>query len=304
MLDILIPVYNVERYVGRCLDSILNQSCQDYRVIIVNDASTDDSIEIVRRYEDKFKDKLLIFENATNCGLSYTRNRLVQLATSEYFIFVDSDDSLNSKLVEVLANVINSSKNAEPLDLIRFQSLLIKAGQPTVNKYDSPIFSGLCGEEALLTFLEADKIFAQSWMYCYRRKFFVDNNFLFPIGRVQEDFALTFKVIFLAKRVTSISYEGYNYYRNPNSIMENKSREMSLVKAYDVLFHYDAMVVFFENTNFFKKHKELFLSFIGKAVIVKLKYLDDDDFNKFMEEIRKRKIDEYNSDYLKSFLDT
>ena len=226
MITILVPIYNVEQFLPRCLESILNQSSDNYKVIVIDDCSTDRSLEIVESYKIKFSEKLEIYTNEINMGLSYNRNKLIELCKTKYFIFLDSDDSINDRLIELLIEKINISSS----EIIRFQSYLIKENGLCDNKYDIKEFENLSGSQALYNFLLSDKIFGQVWMYCYSKKIFEKHKLFYPVNRVQEDFRLTICVIYLAESISCIDYIGYNYYRNPNSIMGNKRKDKLLAK--------------------------------------------------------------------------
>ena len=108
MISILIPVYNVEQYIARCLDSILAQTFQDFEVIVVNDGSPDKSIDIVKSYAENDK-RIKIVENKENMGLAWTRMVGYTHAKGEYIVFVDSDDFIPETALEVLYNAITDS---------------------------------------------------------------------------------------------------------------------------------------------------------------------------------------------------
>ena len=91
-ISIVVPMYNVEKYIGECLESILAQTFQDFEVIVVDDCSTDKSVEIAESYTKKFGDRLKIYINEQNSGASATRNKGLWLSRGEYVFFMDSDD--------------------------------------------------------------------------------------------------------------------------------------------------------------------------------------------------------------------
>ena len=95
--SIIIPVYNVEKYIKKCLDSVFSQSYKDYEVIVVNDGSTDKSMDIAKEYNVKII-------NQKNAGLSITRNNGLQIANGEYISFIDSDDWVDLDFLEKLYN--------------------------------------------------------------------------------------------------------------------------------------------------------------------------------------------------------
>ena len=106
-ISIIIPVYNVEKYLERCLNSIRNQSYDNLEVIMIDDCSTDNSYEICQKYEEKYNFKLL--KNNDNKGLSYTRNRGIKESTGDYIGFIDSDDYVDSNYYESLLKNIKEN---------------------------------------------------------------------------------------------------------------------------------------------------------------------------------------------------
>lgn len=290
-ISILIPAYNVEKYINRCLDSVFAQSSDDYEVIVVDDGSSDRTKEVLKQYQTKYFDKIKLYFNEKNKGLSFVRNELINLCNTEYFIFLDSDDSINADLLSQLENTIESTHS----DVIRFQSLLYKDGRETINKYQSPLFENLSGIEAVKEFLISNKIFGQVWLYCYKKSLFTDNNIIYPVGMIQEDYAKTIWVLACAENVTSINYEGYNYYRNPNSIMETKDEKMIIKKAMDVLFHYDNLIELFSNESISEELKLLINRYLSLGVIGKLKHMSEHSSEEYLKMIKERKIDCYSS---------
>lgn len=107
MISILIPVYNGEKYIGACLDSIMKQSSNDYEVVIVDDGSTDKTYNICESYKNIGDIKLY---SRPNKGVTFTRNELVKLANYDYFIFLDCDDILHYDTVKNLNNIINYNR--------------------------------------------------------------------------------------------------------------------------------------------------------------------------------------------------
>lgn len=107
MISILIPAYNGEKYISACLESVVNQTSNEYEVIIIDDGSTDKTYEICKLYSSNYRIKLY---KQSNKGVTYTRNKLVKLANCEYFIFLDCDDILHYDTVKRLNTIIQSNK--------------------------------------------------------------------------------------------------------------------------------------------------------------------------------------------------
>lgn len=106
-VTLIIPVYNSEKYIGRCLDSILNQTYNDYEIMIINDGSTDNSQEVINKYKQKWPNKFIIIEQE-NKGVAITRNEAIKRANSEYIMFIDNDDYIDKDYIEVYMKYIKN----------------------------------------------------------------------------------------------------------------------------------------------------------------------------------------------------
>ena len=113
-VSIIIPVYNIELYVERCINSIINQTCSNIEIIVVNDGSTDKSLEIISKFS---YDKRLIVINKKNSGLSDARNAGLEQCNGDYVMFVDGDDYLENNTIEILNNIITKDQS---IDMVLF----------------------------------------------------------------------------------------------------------------------------------------------------------------------------------------
>lgn len=104
LLSFIVPVYNTEKYLEKCLNSILNQTCKDFEVIVINDGSKDDSDKILKKYEEKYSEQLRVIRQE-NHGIGYTRNKGIELAAGKYITFIDSDDAIEPTYCEKLCGM-------------------------------------------------------------------------------------------------------------------------------------------------------------------------------------------------------
>ena len=118
-ISVIVPVYNTERYLSKCLDSILNQTYDDIEVIVVNDGSTDNSELIIKEYVNKFPNKLKYYKKE-NGGLSDARNYGVEKAIGDYLCFVDSDDYIDTKLFEMVTPQMDKQ-----IELIKYKAIIV-----------------------------------------------------------------------------------------------------------------------------------------------------------------------------------
>lgn len=271
--SIIIPVYNVEKYIKRCLDSVFNQTFKDYEVIVVNDGTEDKSMELIKDYPVKII-------NQKNKGLSAARNAGVKKATGEYLIFIDSDDWIEEELLKEL----NESLTNLP-DLVRFQIQEVFEDN-TKKKYLEQPFNGKSGEEAF-SLITKYHFVENAWCYAIKREYYLKQKFEFTVGTIHEDFGLIPLVIIKAKTVNSISYIGYNYFQRQGSIMNTKNYEKTVKKVSDMFYHYNYLIEEIEKT---KLKSEIFKSFISNSMILKICQLEKKEYIEYKNKLKKVKI--------------
>ena len=230
-ISIVIPVYKVEEYLDDCLNSVLNQTFQDYEVILVDDGSPDRCPQLCDDWVERNSRISVIHRE--NGGLSAARNTGVRAAKGDYLYFLDSDDELTPDALEVMYRLIEAHPS---VDLVQGGFFMRRedAGNPT--PYNLPEYTENVRliKNTLLTF-DGDLIKAQSRLV--RRDFFIENELWFKEGIIHEDNYWTF---FLAKYVQSMCFcnkRTYYYRSNPNSITH----------AINVKKEYNAFKVILEN---------------------------------------------------------
>ena len=149
-VSVIIPVYNVGEYISKCINSVINQTYDNIEIIIIDDYSTDNSGIICDEFKEKYKEIILI-HNEKNEGVSYCRNKGIELSTGEYILFVDGDDYIDSTLVEKVVKKIFNEKEKHIVDTVCY-------GFQTVDEN----YNELSTEDAILwpeTYIEKDRIF-------------------------------------------------------------------------------------------------------------------------------------------------
>ena len=132
LISIIIPIYNVEKYIANCLESVYQLTYQDIEVILVNDCTPDSSMEIAKSIADKYKNKYptLIINHELNRGLSESRNSGIKVAKGDYIYFIDSDDEITPNCIELLTNVANKHRNLELIEGMYTRSSFIHDNHP------------------------------------------------------------------------------------------------------------------------------------------------------------------------------
>lgn len=237
VISVIIPIYNVERMLCRCIESVRNQTYLNLEIILVDDGSTDRCGDICEDYVDK--DSRIKVIHKCNGGLSDARNIGIEFASGEYICFVDSDDWLDADMIDLLYRMC-VEKNADIAEC----------------SYRN-VFSNYIQEETSCTaeIIEGDHLTALegmldwkyfkpvAWNKVYRRS--VIGDIRYPVGKIHEDEYTTHKFFYNAKRVVYIDVSKYNYDRTRNdSIMGSGFSENNL----------DACFAFRERVDFFKEH--------------------------------------------------
>lgn len=277
----IVPVYNTEKYLKKCLDSLVNQTYKDFEIIVVNDGSTDKSSNIISKYQKKYKNIIVI--DKENEGLSMARNRGVQKSSGKYIIFVDSDDYVSNKLLEEVDKKIDDS------DILRFQIATEDEEYTKINEYHEEGFESMCGYDAF-KYLSSYHFVEPAWCYVIRKNYYIENKFSFKKGVYHEDFGLIPYVIYKARKVKSIDFIGYYYIQRNGSIMNNNDYKKTVKKAFDMIEQYKTMRLFAKNINRKNNLDDYFLSYISNSVIVKARELKKDEKKVYINELKKLNV--------------
>lgn len=282
-VSVIVPVYNVEKYVTRCLTSLINQTLDDIEIIVVNDGSKDNSEQIIREFKKVHNN--IIYVKKENGGLSSARNFGLIYATGEYVAFLDSDDFIEKDLFLRLEKYIDKK-----IDIIKFKIKLVDENYKEIRKIPSPSFECVNGEKAFENLFGLDEFLEVSCGYLYRKEFFKENNFHFEKGMYHEDFGLIPLVILKAKTVISLNIYGYNYLQTQNSITRNLDYSKTLKRANDVLAFYDNMIKKIESYEISQTSKKLIKEFYTNAILNKAKTLNKKDRKIYISKLKNRKI--------------
>ncbi len=232
-ISIIMPVYNVEQYVGMCLDSIVQQTLKEIEVIIVNDGSTDGSLAILKEYESKYPEMIKVY-TTENRGVSHARNYGIQRAVGEYVLFVDSDDFLELNMCELLYE--KASKDNNDIVICRYYDVFVNETTHEIRKKCSKAYEITIGRNFNIhdTKFELTHISPFPWDKLYRRTLFDQHKF--PEKLRFEDLAIMYCLITSAQSVGVIEDRLYNYRRsNQGSFLSNFSEgTLDVVKALEL----------------------------------------------------------------------
>ena len=217
MVSVIVPIYNVEEYLEECLESIRNQTYTNIEVILVNDGSTDGSREICESYCEKDIRFRLI--NQENQGQSVARNRGVKESVGQYIMFVDSDDVVNTDVLEVLLPYMKTDVDIVECEMTREKEAFF------LNKIPTIVFEGN-SKEAILNCIAFRTVKFCAFTKLYRRE--IVEKIPFLEGYIYEDVFTGINYLNHIRKIIVIDYIGYYYRVRPNSTMTKSFNEKNL----------------------------------------------------------------------------
>lgn len=218
-ISIIIPAYNTEKYIGRCLDSVLSQSFTDFEILVVDDGSNDKTGEIVQKYARQ--DKRISYIKQRHMGTGKARNKGLELARGELIAFIDSDDYIDTDYLE---------------------KLLPRNGEDIVfSGYARPNQNGKIVEKVELKEDFGSRLVAPTvWAKIYRRDFITKNKLSFLDTDIGEDVWFNLMAALYAQNVKFLNYVGYYWYINKNSVINKKYKSYkeinNIINSFDMCY--------------------------------------------------------------------
>lgn len=245
--SIIVPVYNVEKYLRECLDSILAQSYQKYELICINDASQDNSLNILNEYAGK-NGNMQVIDNSVNKGQAHARNCGMKVAKGDYFVFVDADDILKADALEILEGSVRETV----ADIVYYNMDIRNEGnwakeketaesEPNFREYPG-VYKG---EELFVKQYWDHEMKAEVWRQAFSRNFLAKNNLSFYEGICHEDTLFSVLCAIKAERVIDIHKSLYIYRRRDQSVMST----MNLNRIHT------NFIIFSELWDYWKNHR-------------------------------------------------
>lgn len=259
-LSVIVPVYNTSNYLKKCLNSLINQTLDDIEIIVVNDGSTDDSEEIIKKYESEYEDKI-IFINKKNGGQGSARNIGLKRATGEYIGFVDSDDFIDKNMYKDMYDV--AIKNDSDIVICALNDYYEK------NKEKEEVHLKLREDvsinEAIVNSIPSvvNKI--------YKRDLIINDELVFNENIWYEDFPYSIELVVNSNKINYIDKCYYYYFHRVKSTMHNENIEKNL----DILKAFDILVQYLKEKNMYDKYinevnhlalREIYIATINRII--------------------------------------
>ena len=231
IISIIVPIYNVESYLERCIESILNQSFKEFELILVNDGSTDSCKDICNEY--KKRDSRIVVVNKKNEGVSSARNLGLDLAKGEYIGFIDPDDFINKDMYKILFDTIQANNS----DMVICD--YYKVNEDDINKFrnlkcncENIKIKNLNNLESIDNLFLTGEKFIFAWNKLYKRDLFSDLRY--EQGRIYEDEYLAHRILYKCKKVSVIEVKMYYYVQRKGSIVNSPFTVRKFDKVYAI----------------------------------------------------------------------
>ncbi len=245
LISVVVPVYNVEEYLEKCVKSIINQTYRNLEVILVDDGATDHSGELCDKYAAM--DARIRVVHKKNGGLSDARNAGIDVATGEYLAFVDSDDFIHPKMYETMVKIMEK----EQAEMAICKIAHVKDDAAINHSLSIPVTSKKLVSGKDLQNMYFDNKYAQmvvvAWNKIYKREYFEEIRY--PKGKIHEDEYTTYKITYPCSRISLIDAPFYYYVTRDTSIMGSFNE-----KRFDLLKSY------MERMQYFAEHKDVDLT--------------------------------------------
>ena len=218
-ISLIIPAYNSEKVITKCLDSIYDQTHKNIEVIVVNDGSKDGTLSVLKKYKRKHKDLIII--DKENAGQAEARNDGIKKSTGKYMMFIDADDFLEVNYLEVMLKALKKEKADIVISGYKNFNVNYEMQSVVKRKNNSWVQFTAC----------------TPWARLYRSDFIKKNNILYPDLRYCEDYDFIVIAASFAKKVVAIENTGYGYYYNTTSLTKTiyRSFKVDFIKAGDEL---------------------------------------------------------------------
>ena len=235
-VSVIVPIYNVEKYLEKCINSLLSQTLEDIQIILVNDGSKDNSGNIAREYEKNNKNRIIYVEKE-NGGLSDARNYGLKYATGDFIAFLDSDDYIEKNAYEEMYNkAIEENADYVECDFIwEFPNKIrVDKQYPYKNKKE------------MLSFVRV-----VAWNKLIKRQLITDNNLEFPKGLRYEDVEFTYKLIPFVNKFAYVDKPFIHYVQREGSIANVQNERTA--EIFTVL---DNVIEFYKKNNIYEKYRD------------------------------------------------
>lgn len=293
-ISIVIPCYNVEKYVEKCIKSIMNQTYSELEVIVIDDKSTDGTYDVLLKLKKEYNDRFILLQNEKNSGLAYTRNFGVKKATGKYIGFIDSDDYVAPDYYKVLAEKILNDKS----DLVVNDIQLV---DESGNNIGNVVKSCILDEVSKVSIID-NGLAASACNKLLRKDLLLKYPFL--EGKINEDVASIIPIIVHSDKISYTDKAVYNYVQRHNSIQNSKFSE----KRFDMFDSIKVCLDRISDDSNYETYRDIILlhQLLEIYIYILIEINDEDErynlISKFIDKLNEFGFKIWNLKCLKSFI--
>ena len=234
LVSVIMPLYNVEKYIAQCLDSVVNQTYKNLEILCINDCTPDNSAEIVKQYASK-DNRIKIIEHQCNKGASEARNTGIAAASGEYIYFIDSDDWIDLDYIEKMVNIAQNTD----ADIVVNKNILTEFSDKKSQFYKHPLEQDIETNSYINGHEQIHKIFWVNWNKLYKTSFMKNNNFKFPVGAFHEDLFIQYVTFAKAQKIFYTEGSTYHYRDREDSFSKTQyDTGVNCVRTFGLIYDY------------------------------------------------------------------
>ena len=264
-VSIIVPVYNVEKYVGKCIESLINQTLKDIEIICGDDCGSDKSIDVVEKFAKKDK-RIVIVHHQKNSGIAKTRNTGIENATAQYLMFCDSDDFYSPTMCEEMYNAIEKSG----ADIAVCGLNIIYEADKNLKQSDDEYYRIKYNGLHRVTNSIINNCDVSVWNKIFKKELFDKYNIRCPVGLIYEDAFLFRTYMLWTKQIMFLNKKLYNYIRHAGSIMNQTFKKCDtsaidhLKIAFEIFDYINKHNKYNENRDYF--WESIFIPYLNFAI--------------------------------------
>ena len=278
--SLIVPIYKIEAYLPKCIDSVLAQTCQDYELLLVDDGSPDGCGAICDDYAQRYPEKIRAIHQQ-NGGAGAARNHGIELSSGDYLLFIDGDDYLSDNFLADLKETIRTT----PADLILYGAEVERDGKK-IGELHEHVAPG----KLLEVRSEPDLFFGvmAPWNRAYRRELFAEHGISFPTKVWYEDIRVVTKILAVAETAIRLPGCYYHYLQREGSTMNNKNCERNV----EILYAYDDILGWYKSNGYYETNRDalefqavhhIWLAATVRVLLIDRKHHLIADFRAYME---------------------
>ena len=287
-ISVLVPVYNAEKYIEKCIKSIINQTYKNIEIILIDDESKDDSLNIMKKMQ-KQDDRIKII-SIKNQGVADARNKALENSTGTFVTFVDSDDTIDNDYLEVLYS--NLEKYNADIAVINCKNVIEETGKVLHKDFGIKKIKEYNNVEAVKDLFYYNFLRHSPWGKLYKKK--VWENIKFPLGKNYEDLAIIYKTFLNANRIIYIPEEKYNYLIREGSIVHNEIRKTDV----QAIIEYCGKILEDINKNYPELTKATEFLLVDHELYLWYRIPDNKEYKEYLK-IAKANVKKYRKNVLK-----